>query len=251
MHNHYQSSRSIPIILDGVSLSSVQKDSLLATLTELVISPSPVSTFSRTADPAVLGRMVKIGVVYIHDGAYAFSSPLIQNICIQKEIALHHAIAEFDPKVLADTQSKSSKDGYPLESCYLVELYRTLSCLLPTNVSVSTNVGCGGAAATGYIDLLINTTSLRWGIEVLREGTDAGMREHRKRFISDAYSAFPFTDWVVIDFRCTERTTPIPDHTMVVVFCLETFTSARVFSANGVRELRVAGLRALSPVDYL
>ena len=120
-----------------------------------------------------------------------FSAPLIENIYIKKlytERRPLHGSEDLDGFIVDCAQNFSKKalqlsfgrgkDGILYERQWQMEFYRVATSVLPERHGISADVG-KIFDADGLIDFYING-QLQWGIELLREGSNAD--EHAKRF---------------------------------------------------------------------
>ncbi|KAH3761403.1 hypothetical protein Pelo_6802 [Pelomyxa schiedti] len=235
-----ENTRAVPNLFFSVfhefNCSVEEEEAIIRFLSNLVMNPSSVGS---TSLPGVLmSQLLKTGVIYSQSGdssaKFAFASPLIESIYIRKLLEIPN-LRVVDPTSLKELLLKAisslDEDGYPCESCYVSELYRALVMHLPTNIYVSSNVGCFGTHGTGYIDLFAD--KVKWGIEVLREGTEG------------AYQILKLRDWFAVDFRCKAPDyIPKDEHMMTVHFAAD-FSSAEVTTKGDTQCIPISGTRTL------
>jgi hypothetical protein len=93
----------------------------------------------------------------------------------------------------------------PLEAQYQDEFYRAFTSLLGTGVGISSEWSRESRARVDFRIL-----GPKWGVELLRDGTEDTVEEHYERFLPDGkyhkwISDGLITEWLVIDCR---RSTP-------------------------------------------
>jgi len=104
--------------------------------------------------------------------------------------------------LLSSIERQPTKAGVrPVEAQYQDEFYRTFTSLLGTGVSISSEWAPDNS---GRVDFRI--LGPKWGVELLRDGTEKTIDEHYKRFLPKGkyykwISKGLITDWLVIDCR--------------------------------------------------
>jgi hypothetical protein len=106
--------------------------------------------------------------------------------------------------LLSPAEKRPTPAARPLEAQYQDEFYRAFTALLGDGVGISSEWSYDNN--DGRFDFRI--LGPKWGVELLRDGTEDTVHEHYKRFlprgkyhkwISDGL----ISDWLVIDCRCS------------------------------------------------
>lgn len=148
-----------------------------------------------------------------------FSAPIVRSVYIQKiygsskrvstifndmDTFLEATLSELKKSALQNTFSTGANSKI-LERQWQMEFYRSSSSFLPLGYSVSPDVGYV-FGCKGFIDFFVDS-NLKWGIEILREGSN--LKKHLERFedTDGIYSQMKtevFKDYAVLDFRASK-----------------------------------------------
>jgi hypothetical protein len=137
-------------------------------------------------------------------GHFLFRAKIIQETDTREsnsfEEFLFRSIERMRPSVLCKSLSRSH-NGSLLERAWQMEWYHSATTAVPSNTSISPDVGPVFGSA-GFLDFYVNR-DLNWGIELVREGTRA--RAHLDRFLQGSYRDIPLKEWIILDFRSDAR----------------------------------------------
>ena len=174
-----------------------------------------------------LHKGYKYGFVNLdEDSLYTFASPLHQqlwswHLLPQTDYQLpfqdlfsfvKDTVSWFRPSQLDVSDRRvGSTNHRPPEAQYQDEYYRCVHTLTQGNVRISPEYAAAAGSRPGRIDFFI--PSMKWGIEVTRDGSK--LEEHNARFADDgAYGKWLKTsdmdDYVLLDFRSTMPTRSHP-----------------------------------------
>lgn len=164
-------------------------------------------------------NFVKSGVFARVDGKTQFTAPIMRIILSHRlftcpvslrtplsllttfENFLLQTIERMSPSKLSKSLGKGheSSNSYLYERGWQMEWYRAATTIVPTEASVSADVGPVFEKSAGFLDFYVNR-DLCWGVELIREGDR--LLEHAQRFEEGGdYADIPLNDWAIIDFR--------------------------------------------------
>jgi len=173
--------------------------------------PPHVSTLIKKG---VVSEKVQNHVVFSSDMAYRgifmqFESSLCRPSSPPNNIVelILSALPFIDASALLNTLGKHKNSEHPLEDSWQKEIYKVITHLVPSGNLVSSSVGqCFSQkkiSINGAVDFYIDGV-LKWMVELTSEGSDLGM--HVNRFEKGGeYENIPRKDWLVVDFRSSEK----------------------------------------------
>lgn len=159
-------------------------------------------------------RLVRTGILTTLGGGLDFASPFLRALYLQRRWGNHtrptnppETFRSFLEAVFGNISLETiknsysrGKDGRVLERQWQMEFYRAAAQVVPSDVYISADVGTYWGSK-GFLDFWVDDER-NWGIELLRDGSDAS--RHKDRFETGGiYESIRkiSKEWAVIDIR--------------------------------------------------